>query len=87
MSPKFTIRDPHLGENILGECPHCRLPIYQSDPRRMLSCPPGSPPELHHAGCSMSREGDFYERQLAGDVDRLRGCGYVIELTLVRPVR
>lgn len=79
--------DPHKGEPILDECLHCRLPIYQSDPRRMIGIPPGSGPRLYHAGCAMAAEGTYWEKQVTGDVQRLRGCGYVVELKIVRPVR
>lgn len=76
----------HLGEEILGECHHCRLPVYQSDPRRLLGLPPGSVPFFYHAGCAMSAEGAYWEGQVKKDIDRLRGCGYVVELKLIRPV-
>jgi hypothetical protein len=80
-------RDNHRGEAILGECPHCHLPIYQSDPRRNESIPPGSHSLLYHTGCALTVVGLFWEEQVTKDVQRLRGCGYVVELHIVRPVR
>lgn len=77
----------HISEPILGECPRCRLPIYTTDPRRLQGIPPGAPPILYHAGCAMALEGDWWEKQLVADVGRLRGCGYVVELRITRPVR
>jgi hypothetical protein len=74
-------------ETILGDCARCRLPVYASDAHRNTSIPPGSYTRLFHTGCSMAEEGEFWERQVKGDVERLRGCGYVVELRLVRPVR
>lgn len=77
----------HLGEAILGECPYCHLPIYQSDPRRQRGVPPGSAMHLYHAGCAMIVEGDFWEGNLQADAQRLRGCGYIVELKIIRPTR
>lgn len=74
-------------ETILGECVRCRLPVYASDPRRLVGIPPGSTPELYHSGCALAADGEYWERQVQADVQRLRGCGYIVELRLVRPVR
>lgn len=74
-------------EQIMGECPRCRLPIYVTDNRRHSSLPPGDPPALYHSGCSIAAEGEYWERQVQADVNRLRGCGYVVELRVIRPVR
>lgn len=79
--------DAHRGENILGECPTCHLPIYQSDPRRMLTLPPEEHSQLYHAECGRQAEGLYYEKAVKGYCDRLRGCGYVVELRIIRPVR
>lgn len=77
----------HRDEAILGECPHCRLPIYENDPHRNLPLPPGNPPRLFHAGCAMSAEGLFWEETVKSACQRLRGCGYVVELKIIRPMR
>jgi hypothetical protein len=77
----------HSHEHILAECPRCRLPIYESDAKRSISFPPGDPPALYHAGCAEAMEGDFWEKQVVADVNRLRGCGYVVELKIIRPMR
>lgn len=79
--------DKHRGEEILSECPDCHLPIYLSDTRRMLALPPGDPPLIYHSACAQRAEGIFWEKQVQGDVNRLRGCGYVCELRIIRPVR
>lgn len=79
--------DEHKGEDIVAECPHCFLPVYESDPRRLTALPPGDPPKIYHSPCAAAAEGLFWERQVEGDVHRLRGCGYVVELKIIRPVR
>lgn len=73
--------------DIMGECSRCRLVVYRSDPRRKVGIPPGSPPKLYHAGCAIATEGEYWEQQLQADCARLRGCGYIVELRIVRPVR
>ncbi len=87
MSGGIEVVDSHRGEPIVGECPHCRLPIYVSDPRRMGRPPWDTGSKLYHAGCAMAAEGIFYEKAVTGYVERLRGCGYVCELRIIRPVR
>lgn len=77
----------HLGESITGECPRCRLPIYESDPRRMTGIPPGTSLRYYHAGCAMAEEGEYWETQVQAMANRLRGCGYTVELKIIRPVR
>lgn len=86
MTKPYDYVDVHLGEQILDECPRCRLPIYQSDPRRLLGTPPGSLLKLYHAGCAALADGEFWEKQITADAQRLRGLGYVVDLRLVRPV-
>lgn len=79
--------DVHQGEPIFSECPFCRLPIYNSDPHRQSRPPWDAYPRLYHAGCAMAAEGVFWEKAVESDVQRLRGCGYVVELKIIRPVR
>lgn len=74
-------------EPILAECPRCRLPIYASDARRLLSLPNSISVDLHHAGCAAAAEGEYWERQVQSDLARLRACGYAVEVTITRPVR
>ena len=79
--------DVHRAEPIDGTCPHCNLPIYRSDPRRLLAVPPTAQLEVYHSGCAMSAEGAYWEAQLTNICQRLRGCGYIVELRIQRPVR
>jgi hypothetical protein len=74
-------------ETILGECWRCRLPVYQSDPHRMVSIPSDAPPELFHSGCAMAQEGEGLEGAIQKIAQKLRGCGYIVEVRIVRPVR
>lgn len=83
----WTGGDPHKGETILDECPHCHLPIYASDVRRLLAIPPGSGPTLFHGSCARSAEGYFWEQDVTAGVAKLRACGYQVDLKLTRPVR
>lgn len=87
MSPTERELSDRLAKAILGECPYCRLPIYMNDPRRLTGIPPGTPPLLYHAGCAMAANGLYWEKEAELDCQRLRGCGYVVELHLIRPVR
>lgn len=75
------------GETVMGECSRCRLPVYRSQPRRKVGIPPGTMPKLYHSGCALATDGEFWEQQLQADCQRLRGCGYIVELRLIRPVR
>lgn len=79
--------DTHRGEPILAECPHCRLPVYQSDSRRVSRVTWDESERLYHAGCAVLAEGLAWEKELKRVVDRLRGCGYIVELKIIRPVR
>lgn len=83
--PEYT--DPHKGEAILAECPYCHLPIYESDPRRMSHDSWDFSRRLYHSGCSSLAEGYHWEKQVKKVVDRLRGCGYIVELKITRPMR
>lgn len=87
MTKPYDYVDRHIGEEILDECPRCRLPIYASDPRRLVTLFEHTPTRLYHASCADATKGETLEAQLKGIVQELRGCGYVIELKLVRPVR
>lgn len=81
------LTDLHALEPIDGECPRCRLPVYRSDPRRWSRPPWDSTTRIWHSGCAIAAEGEFWEKQVESDVQRLRGCGYVVQLQIVRPVR
>lgn len=79
--------DVHNGEPITSECPHCHLPIYQSDSRRLSRLTWDTSERLYHAGCASLAEGIHWEREVKRVVDRLRGCGYIVEMKIIRPVR
>lgn len=79
--------DVHAGEPILGECPYCHLPIYQSDSRNQVSSPKGGRPRDYHRGCALTMRGHDLETDLAHTIKLLRELGYVVDLRLVRPVR
>lgn len=87
MSQPAYSREPFAKERIDGECPRCRLPIYASDPRRISYAPWDECPRLYHAGCANALEALFYESSMADAAQRLRGLGYVVELTITRPMR
>lgn len=78
--------DPHEGEAIDAECPYCHLPVYESDPRNMVSHPKGGRPRMYHRGCALTMRGHDLETDLAHTLKLLRELGYKIDLTLVRPV-
>ncbi len=79
--------DVHKDEPIDGECPYCFLPIYRSDPRRVSFPPWDASSRLYHSGCAIQAEGIYWEKSVTSAVERLRGCGYVCELRIIRPVR
>lgn len=79
--------DVHRGEPIDAECPHCRLPIYRSDPRRLSHESWDGSIRLYHSGCASSAEAIVLETRLQDLTNRLRGCGYTVDLRIIRPVR
>lgn len=86
MSVHGGYHDTHKGEEILDSCPWCRLPIYVSDSRRMVTLLPYQPTQLYHSACADSAKGQVLEAQLAALCQELRGCGYTVDLKVVRPV-
>lgn len=79
--------EPFPKERIDGECPRCRLPIYASDPRRVSYGPWDESSRVYHQGCANALEALYYESSMADAAQRLRGLGYVVELTITRPMR
>ncbi len=78
--------DVHKDEAIVGSCPYCRLPIYESDPKRMVSDPKGGRPRPFHQGCALTQRGHELESELTLLLKELRGLGYTVDLKIVRPV-
>lgn len=85
MPPEYV--DVHRDEPILGTCPYCHLPIYQSDPRKQMSHPHGGRPRAFHSGCALQLTGHELESDLQHTVKLLRELGYSVKLELIRPVR
>lgn len=85
--PLAQYHDIHRGEPILADCPLCKLPIYQSDIHRLSNNSWDICERLYHTSCARQAEGYHWEKMAKADADRLRGCGYVVELKIIRPMR
>lgn len=81
-----TFVDVHKDEPIVGECPYCHLPIYQSDAKRQVSAVKGGRPRDYHSGCALTMRGHELETDLAHTVKLLRELGYQVDMKIVRPV-
>lgn len=77
--------DVHKDEPIIGTCPYCHLPIYQSDPRNMVSGPHGGRPQAYHRGCNLIMKGHDLEAELTEILRHLRELGYTVEVKIRRP--
>lgn len=86
MTPDIHYVDVHRDEPILGECPYCHLPIYQSDSRNQLSPIKGGRPRDYHRGCALLLRGHELENDLTHTVKLLRELGYHVDMKITRPV-
>lgn len=77
--------DVHRDEPIMGECPYCHLPIYESDPHNMVSPEHGGRPRAYHRGCALTMRGHDLETKLAPICQELRSLGYKVDLKITRP--
>lgn len=78
--------DPGGQYQILGECPHCRLPIYVRDDRESISLPPGTAHALYHAGCAYRRKVRYWQDRAQECVRELRKLHVEVLFELRIPV-
>lgn len=75
----------HTGEPILGECPRCRLPIYQSDPRDVLYDLHKREATAYHAGCAWKVRIERQQDLATEAVRELRNLGCTVRFEIVIP--
>lgn len=71
---------------IVGECAHCRLPIYENEPSERIPDWPWNNRDLYHSGCAWRVQVRYHQEQLAVATQRLRVLGCIIKLEIHTPV-
>lgn len=71
---------------IVGECPHCRLPIYSTDSSEKITDWPWDGRELYHSGCAWRAQVRYHQNQLHASVQKLRVLGCKVTMEIVTPV-
>lgn len=75
---------PHHPEDIVGECPHCRLPIYRADDKTEITLVHWQGKQLYHSGCAWRAEVKYHTDRLQHHVRELRRlqCTVTVQLTI-----
>lgn len=71
---------------ILGECRHCRLPVYETDAWERIADWPWDGRDLYHFGCAWRVQVRYHQEQLQAAVSKLRVLGCTVKLEIVTPV-
>lgn len=72
-------------ETILGECAHCRLPVYASDHGERISAHPWDARDLYHPACAWRVQVRYWEQILDKAVLELRTLQCHVTCSISRP--
>lgn len=77
---------PGRAHEIMGECPHCRLPVYRADGRELLALPPGTERAFFHDGCAYRAKVKYWSDRVQTAVRELRTLHCEVRLEIHIPV-